>query len=350
LFISGREIEYVRNSVIINGLKSQCVDVTICTGIGNSYISRYSRGIIKFISKINDNYDAVIIGFLGQHLVPIIRPLTRKPIILDAVISVYDTLCYDRKTVSPTSLKGKLCYKLDKIACELSDFILVDTNAHKDYFINTFNINPNKFEKIYLTADDSVFYPRDVPKENNLFNVFYYGTHFPLQGVEYIVQSAKLLEEYKDIKYTIIGKGMTSEKVRRIAKDLNIQNIEFIDWVPYDRLPLEIAKADICLGGHFGNTNKAKKVIPGKTFQFMSMKKPVIVGDHPANRELLTNGENALFVKPENPEDLAEKILELRNNEKLREKIAKNGYELYKKECSTELMGIKLKRILENIL
>ncbi|XRP97068.1 glycosyltransferase family 4 protein [Methanocaldococcus sp. 16A] len=351
LYICGREPTYTRNSVILNGLILQNIDVIKCTSVANTYPKRYLEVLTKYISKINENYDVIFIGFLGQPLVPIIKRLTNKPIIFDAFISIYDTLCYDRKKFNPNSFTGKLFYYIDKKSCEFSDITLLDTNAHIDYFVETFRLDKNKFKRIFVGADTDLFYPRNIRKENkDTFNVFYYGTYLPLHGIEYIIHSAKILEKYKEIKFKIIGNGLEYQKIMKLAKSLDVKNIEFIDWIPYTELPIEIAKADICLGGHFSNIDKAKRVISGKTFQFLAMKKPVIVGDNPANRELLEDRKSALFVEHSNPEDLAEKILELKDNEKLREKIAENGYKIFKENCTPEVIGKELLKIIEKVI
>jgi len=113
-------------------------------------------------------------------------------------------------------------------------------------------------------------------------------------------------------------------------------------------VPKYIKKADICLG-IFGDTQKTQRVIPNKVYEAIAMKKPVITADTPAVRELFTDRKNILFCKTADPEDLAEKILELKNNEDIREKIAKGGYEIFKKYATPIVIGKKLKRDIYNL-
>jgi len=304
--------------------------------------------LAKFLLK--HDYDLVFIGFFGQPLVPVIKKLTNKPIIFDAFLSAYDTMCFDRKRFKSNSLGGKFFYWLDKHSCELADKILLDTHAHIDYFVNTFGLERNKFQRIFVGADDSIFYPRNMKRKDSTFKVFYYGTYRPLQGIEYIIKSAKKLESHNDIEFEIVGKGPERKKIDTLVQELNIKNIRFIDWVPYEKLPLEIAKADVCLGGHFSHIGKAKRVIAGKTFQFIAMKKPVIVGDNPANRELFEDRENALLVEMASEYTLADAILELKEDEGLREKIAKRGYRTFINRCAPSIIGKETVRIIHSII
>lgn len=348
LFISGRESTYTRNSVILKGLKANGVEIIECTDSSKSYLLRYPKVILQFILKIRADFDIIFIGFLGQPLVPIIKKLSNKPIVFDAFLSTYDTMCYDRKKLKPNSIGGRFFYWLDKRSCELADKVLLDTNAHIDYFVNTFELEREKFQRIFVGADDSIFYPMDLDKnkDNTIFRVFYYGTYLPLQGIEYIIQAAKKLETYNDIKFKIVGKGMEYKKTMKLVQKLEINNIEFVDWIPYKELPLEIAKADVCLGGHFSNIDKAKRVISGKTYQFIAMKKPVIIGDNPANKELFEHRKNAMLVEMANADALAGAILELREDAGMREQIAESVYKIFIDQCTPHAIAKDIKKIM----
>lgn len=342
LFISGREPIYTRNSVILKGLRANGIEIIECTDSSKSYFIRYPKILSEFFLRKQEDFDLIFIGFLGQPLVPIIKKFSDKPIIFDAFLSTYDTMCFDRKKVKPDSSGGKIFYWLDKHSCELADRVVLDTNAHINYFVDTFNLNREKFQRVFVGADDSIFFPANINKDDRTFRIFYYGTFLPLHGIEYIIEAAKKLELYKDIEFEIVGKGMEYKKIMKLVRELGVKNIQFIDWIPYNELPLEIAKADICLGGHFSDIKKAKKVISGKTYQFIAMNKPVIIGDNPANRELFEHKKNAMLVEIANANALADAILELKEDDELREMIAKGGYITFKDRCTLSKIGKKI--------
>jgi glycosyltransferase involved in cell wall biosynthesis len=253
LYISGREPTYVRNAMILKGLKWTGFDVLENTDLSTSYPARYFKVLSKYILRNNKDIDLIFIGFFGQPLVPIIRKLTGKPIIFDAFLSAYDTMCFDRKKFKPNSPAGKFFFWLDKCSCESSDKILLDTAAHVDYFTHTFGLLGNKIQRIFVGADDSIFYPRDAERDDNCFRVFYYASYLPLHGTEHILQAAKILERNSEIEFVVVGKGPQHKKIRNLAQKIRVENINFVDWMPYENLPMEIAKANICLGGLFRN-------------------------------------------------------------------------------------------------
>lgn len=167
------------------------------------------------------------------------------------------------------------------------------------------------------------------------FKVYFHGKFIPLQGVQYIVEAAKILDKHEDIEFNIIGKGQTYREVTELARKININNVNFIDRVPYHDLPKMLLEADICLGV-FGDTAKTKRVIPNKIYESIALAKPVITADTVAIRELFEDRENILLCRVSDAEDLANKVLELKENSDLRGKIEDNGYKLFKEKCSPQ--------------
>jgi glycosyltransferase involved in cell wall biosynthesis len=344
LFVCGREPEYVRNQIILKALR-QYAEVTEITDNRKSYIIRHIRLFFKIITHFK-RYDIIFVGFYGYLLIFLMRLLTQKPIIFDAYLSTYNTLCLDRRVVSPQSFIGRLVFLMDRLACILADVVVLDTRAHIGYFVKLYHLPPEKFRVLYLGYDDEIFVPRPPPPEHP-FKVFYYGSFLPLQGIEHIVRAAKLLEHEPDIVFQIVGGGMRFNEIRALAEDLDCQNIGFLGWVPYHQLPDFIAQASVCLGGHFSDNMKAQNVIATKTYQFLGMARPTIVGDNPANAEIFKHGEHVYMCRIADPQSLVDAILTLRANRELREKIGLGGYLLLAESYSIARIGTVLHDILQ---
>jgi glycosyltransferase involved in cell wall biosynthesis len=347
LFTCGREPEYPRNAVLCAALSNYFNVIEVTDG-HHLLPLRYLRVIIKLLSVSRNDYEAMVVGFLGQPLMIVARLLSSKPILFDAFLSVYDTLCYDRKIFAPGSLVGKTAFWLDQRSCELADFIILDTTAHVEYFHTTFGIPRNKLASLFVGCDEDIFYPRPIKSTTPV--VLYYGSYLPLQGIDVIVRAAKLLENHAEIHFRIIGEGMESHNIQSLVQDLEVSNIEFLPPVPIEELPDHIGQATVCLGGHFGSAEKASRVIAGKTFQCIAMGKPTIVGDNPANRELLTHGFDAWFCSMNDPQALANAILQLVNNPTLCEDLGKHAYQTFKRKASIQVLSEKLRDIVERLV
>jgi len=349
LFISGRETEYIRNHVLIAGLRQSC-DVTIFTATNGNIVTRSLKGILKWI-VYRPIYDIAMSGFYGQLIAMILSVIQNKPVVLDAYVSTYETLCEDRKLFHPRSPIGRLAYWIDQKSCQLSSLIITDTQAHARYLSRQFGIPEEKLRVIYVGCDESIFYPRlDVYPTSSYCEVFYYSSFLPLHGVDTIIQAAVLLKNRNDIRFTIGGKGPEFGFIRKMIEKLDIKNVDLVGWIPLEQLPLYIARATICLGGHFSKVPKATRVISTKTFQFIAMRKPTIVGDSEAIREIFTHLEHVYTVPTGNPIALAEAIACLADNKKLRDDIAAGGFEVFQKMLTTRAIGSQLISSIEKFI
>jgi glycosyltransferase involved in cell wall biosynthesis len=345
---------YSRNRVLIKGLKENGVDVLECNVPYRSWVS-YSKLLLKYF-LIKKEFDAMIVGFPGQEVMLLARLLTfrfgskqaKKPIIFDVFTSHYGGYILDRKKFSKKSLRAKWYKWLDKKSVELSDVSLLDTNAHIDFFVKEFGLPREKFKRIFVGTDSGVFYPREIKKTTDKFLVHFHGNFIPLQGVSYIIQAAKLLEN-ENVEFNIIGRGQTYKRDCELAEKLKIKNINFIEPVSYSKLSDYINSADIALG-IFGNTLKTNLVIPNKIYEAIACAKPVITADTPAVRELLKDGENVLLCRNANPEDLAKKILLFKHNPEFLHQVGQKGYLNFKNESREVVLGNQLIQIIKNSL
>lgn len=72
------------------------------------------------------------------------------------------------------------------------------------------------------------------------------------------------------------------------------------------------------------------------------MARPLINGDSPVMRRSLQHGEHIYLCERENPQSLANAILDLQANPELRKRLAQKGYEYYVENLSMEKLAIKL--------
>ncbi|MCL7453099.1 MAG: glycosyltransferase [Anaerolineae bacterium] len=348
LFVPGREPDYIRNWMIRQAL-GRFSRLTVATDSVRPASWRYARALGKAALHLPLRPDFVLVGFYGQPLVPALRGLTRQPLILDAYVSTYDTLCFDRGRFRPRSAMGRLAYALDLWSCRWADHLLFDTQSHRDYFIQTFGLAPGKTSVVYVGCDEAHFAARPVSRSTDTFDVFTYGSFLRLHGVEHIMHAAKLLVGHDDIRITVAGDGVQLTEMKRLARDLGLSNVRFPGWIDFAELPARIARSDLCLGGHFSDVPKASRVIATKTFQFLAMGQPVVVGDSPANREVLVHGEHAYLCRMADPEALASAIVELREDRGFRSRLGEAGRALYQECFTVEATSRSIAGVLDNM-
>lgn len=310
LFVSTKNKDYLRNVQEIEFLEKNGKRCEILAYSDKSYLKRLIKIYFKMISKLfSRKYDYVFIGFAPQLLFPYFPFLKKEKLIIDFFISFHDTLVDDRKKVKPNSFLAKMLKKVDKYVIDKASTVVVDTKADRDFFVKEFESEIGKFVVWYIEADTSIFSPALYEKKkSDKFEVVYFGSILPLQGIEVILEAIKILKNKKDIHFTIVGP---------INSNLTIQendypNVTFIPWLSQTELAEVIQQADLCLAGHFnGEIGKADRTIAGKTYIYKAMNKPIVLGDSQANREKFAESEENYYVPRGNPEALSEKIEEI---------------------------------------
>ena len=333
---------YSRNRVIIKGLKKNGIKVIEC-----NYKNRHILRHLTLISKaLTLNFNVLFVAYPGHFdmfAAKIVSIIKRKPIIFDVFISTYDTRINEWKFGTRHSPKGIYYHWLDKISCQLADLVLLDTEQHIDYFVKEFNLKKDNLNWLPVGADETEVYPHKKTKKTKKLQVLYYGHIQSLHGFQYITNAARLLQDEKDIEFTFIGDNRWFRNVRDKNKDL--KNAIFKNPIPYKEIIKHIANTDLCLG-IFGTTEKAQNAIPNKVYEALAMQKAVITGNTKAARTALKNKENAILCKTGSAESIKDSILLLKNNPELREKISKNGYDLFKNNFTTTKTGQRLKKII----
>lgn len=285
--------EYSRNRILIKGLRENGIKVVECRTAKKGL--RKFTDLIKQHSIIKNSYDVIIVGFPGFQAVILAKLITRKPVIFDAFVSMYDSMVYDRRLIKPFGVRAVYFWLLDFISMKLADHILFDTNAHIKYVSKMFSLPKEKFSRLFVGVSDDIYRPNPKKDKSDNFLILFYGTYIPLHGIKYIIEAAKILEPEKQIRFKLIGEGQDKSDIMHLAESLGVKNIEFAGNISRDQLIGEIDMADVCLG-IFGNSPKSQNVIPNKVFECVAMQKPVITADTPAIRELFN--ENDLILIP----------------------------------------------------
>lgn len=337
---------------MIQCLRENGVEVIECnTPQNKSKLKKYWK-LIKRHREIKKDYDIMVVGFAGHAIMPlawVLAKLNRKKIVLDLFVSEYDSLILDREQHSKFSLQALKFWILDWLSCRLADLCLLDADEHIKFFSKHFKVNLKKFKTIFVSTDPKIFYPRNKDK-NEKFTIHYHGSKSPIQGLKYIVKAAEILQSDPSIQINIIGKLNNHEEEIKLAQKLNLKNVNFVNFLPYEELAKQLGKADICLG-MFGDTDKAMHCSAFKIVEAMASRLAVVTGDTPALRELSPGKQlNCLFCKMADSKDLADSIMELKNNKELRENIAENGYQFYLKHLTPKATGADLIKILAEII
>ncbi len=314
----------------------------------------YLRLLLKYVLTVG-NYDIMVVGYIGHFDMPLAWLLTRLPrrrLVFSPLISLYDTLVDDRRSFADDTIMSRFLRRLDRWTCARADLVLLDTEAHIVYFMDTFGLPRHRFARVFVGAveSDPVESVDDRQSiENEEFQVVFIGKFTPLHGLPHMMEAARRLRDEPDIVFHFIGSGQLSDEMHETARRLALDNVRFTEWIPYEMIPRYLQGAGVCLG-IFGTSDKAARVIPGKVFIALSMAKAVITADSPAIRELLTDGESAVLCRRGDPEALATAIRGLYEDRELLGRIAEGGRRVFRDHASTEQVGRSASIALEKLM
>jgi glycosyltransferase involved in cell wall biosynthesis len=345
-FFGFYDSNYSRNRIMMKGLRANGVSVFECKS--------EMVGIAKYIDlakkhwKIRKDYDVLFVAYPGYMAILLAKLITRKKIMYDAFFSIYDSVVNDRAVARKFSIRGFYHWCIDYLSCAVADKIILDTNANIDYFVKTFGISRNKFIKVLVGSDDDLIFPKDVKKKSEDFLVHFHGGFNPMQGVLCIIKAINILKD-ENIKFRFVGRGQEHKYAINLVEKFGLNNIEFVSKkVSYEQLNEYMNESDLCLG-IFGNNSKANIVIPNKAYEALAVRKPLITRDSKAIKELFVDGVHCVFCKPNDPEDLASKIMLLYKDKELRDKVAENGYDLFLDKLTPKLLTKDLPKHLEEL-
>ena len=267
------------------------------------------------VKKQHTDACALLVPFPGHHLMPFAWFIAKRyglKLIADMFFSLHEITIEDRRRHSRWHPQAIFLWLLDFLCCHLPDEVIIDTKAHKQFLIHRFRADPKKIRVIYVGTREDLFKPKPLKDHPQaMFEILFYGTYIPHQGIDHIVRAAKILEQnHTDFHFTFIGKGQTYPDIQKLVQELNTMNITFEPFLPLTVLAQRVRNADMCLGV-FGTAPKVQNVISHKIFDAVACNVPILTAESQAIREKFSEKDGVYFCNAGNPEDIADGILKI---------------------------------------
>ena len=304
------------------------------------------RLIFRDLTKLKN----IIVPFPGVFDLLFLYPICKIfkiNLIYDSFVNFEQTLISDRKLFNNKILL-KIINKFDLLYIQLSDYLIVETEQIKDYYIKKYNLDKLKVIVLPSPREVNIDSLVDLKLKNN--TVLYFGSYVPLNGTEYIIEAANLLKN-KNINFLMIGDGQDKKKCLELVRKYKLENVKFIDKLPfhsdnpYNSLVNYIYSCNISLGT-FSNSLKNDQVIPGKVVDALAIGKKIITSNTTAINFYLKN--SVIKINSGSSSDLASKILEALESNKF-ENIENNAIQthnkLFSKKAFTENLKSELAKL-----
>lgn len=304
------------------------------------YFSFMFSSLYTGLFKVKGKYDLVLVTsppLFVAFTAYCISAIKRLPMVFE-VRDLWPESAIDTGVLR-NKLLIKLAYKFEAFTYQKAAKINVLTPAFKSKLTIEKSVPFHKVIYIPNAADfslsDSLLFTFDrekFRKDNDLqgkFVITYVGAHGIANHLQQILETASLLKE-TEVLFLLIGQGMEKEKLLRMASDLNLNNVRFIDPVPKKEVFKYILASEMG-ASVLKKVDTFKTIYSNKTFDYMACKTPILMAIDGVSRELLEDADAGVFVEPENPIDFAKKIRFYLDNEDLRKEQGENGYIYAKK-------------------
>jgi glycosyltransferase involved in cell wall biosynthesis len=152
------------------------------------------------------------------------------------------------------------------------------------------------------------------------------------------------------VKLYLVGKGDPSydQKLKEMTESLGVmENVIFTGWVPFSEVPSYIDISDVCLVPHQSNGH-TDTTVPHKLFQYMAMKKPVVVSDAKPLKRLVESSQSGLIFPSDDEYGLANDILELYYDRDLAKRLGANGRKAVESKYNWQIESEKLLNLYEH--
>jgi len=255
-----------------------------------------------------------------------------------------DILVTPRESIIAMKVVKSVLRKADLITCDADHMkkAIAGLGAQEEKIkIINFGIDVNRFspgqkdrdlaEKLGVSGSKTVISMRSFEPGYNLETL--------------LEAMASVLKKYPNSKLIMVGGGTQEYFLKSLASKLNIQdNVKFAGLVPNDDLPKYLRLADI-----YVSTSLSDGGIASSTAEAMACSLPVIITDIGDNRKWVRDGENGFVIPVKSPAKLAERIIELLENENLRRSFGVKARQVIEERNSYQKEMLKMEEIYINL-
>jgi glycosyltransferase involved in cell wall biosynthesis len=308
----------------------------------------YCRKIAKILDA--DKSDAV---FIGHNYAPIALWLTKTS--FQYVYQVHEMLGLERKSgfskisqklVEYIILKG---IRTSKVSFVVSEPIIRYLKMHRsnNLYLTPHCVDLKRFSRpAFSVIHDEI----SRKKEQGYFIVCYTGWVSEERGLSTMLESL-YISQTKDNKILFLVAGSDIQHTREInnyfiEKDLE-KNLICLGKIEYDHIPGVIALSDVCLS--ILEDNPVYQMSPPqKVIEYLASGKPVIANEIQTHALLITDKFNG-FLTENNPDMISDRILFLKKNPEIYERMSKNALQTASKFDTSKVYN-EMKDVMTHVL
>ena len=185
--------------------------------------------------------------------------------------------------------------------------------------LREYGLNSKDVEVIGNGVDEKVFTP--IKNKVDEKYILYSGRLDYRKGLFDLIESSKIIcQVHPEISFVLTGKGILIEKLKRRVNESGLKkNFNFVGFVSREKLIQLYQQATIyVLPSHYEG-------LPTVLLEAMACGCPIVATSVSGNLDVLTQGHDGILVPPKSPDKIAEAVLKLLDDEKMRNTLGINA-------------------------
>lgn len=259
------------------------------------------------------------------------------------------------------AIKNKLAIRylrdLERRIYERSEHVVALSPGMKDGVLKA-GTPEGKVSMIPNMAKPDKFYPHEPNMEVancfsidiHKFNVIHFGSMGIANGLNYITDAAKVLQDggHNDVNFVFMGDGATCPELKKQAEEQGLNNVQFLGNHPMETVSEVVNLCDASITT-FMNLPILQTNSPNKLFDSLSAGKPIIVNSAGWTKDLVEKDDCGFFVDPEKPEDLAEKLLQYKDDKNTLNRWSENARKLSLEVFDKDILSARVVDVIEKV-
>jgi glycosyltransferase involved in cell wall biosynthesis len=241
---------------------------------------------------------------------------------------------------------------VERLTFATADYSISTNESYREIAINRGKMSPEKvhvvrsgpkLDRLKLTLGNQKY------KKGRKFLIGYVGVIGEQEGLDLLLESIKIIvEKRQDVQVGIVGGGTDLEKIKQLTNDLGLTDyVDFYGRVDDETMVDVLNTADVCVNPdrptEMNNLSTMNKIM-----EYMALKKPIVQYDLKEGR--VSACKASLYATNTSPEDFANKIMWLLDNEEQRKLMGNYGYDRVLNKLSWDFESKKLIHFYNTVL
>jgi glycosyltransferase involved in cell wall biosynthesis len=329
-------------SETVDGVHIYCYPLIILGGGAVGYLFEYSYTLLA--TFILSWY---VLRRRGFDLIHAHNPPDLFVLIAAAYRLLGKRFIYDQHDLAPEMFQAlfgdrrrwlvKALIRFEQLSCKQADHVIVTNQSHQRTIMQRSGIPQ---ERITVVRNGpkldhlSQVEPEPTVRQPGKTVICYVGVMGYHDGIGYLLRAIHHLVNdlgRTDFSCILVGHGNAWQEMQKLSQQLQLNGyVHFTGWIAPEKVKHYIAAADICVAPEPSNPYNDRCTVI-KIAEYMALGKPVVAFDLPEHRVTAHNA--AVYARPNDEMDFAQKVLCLMNDPECRLEMGRIG----RKRVATDL-------------